>query len=347
MEGGVNVADLGESGRKVSSGLGVNGFSAMGHSMSEAPRVDELLIKIYPNQTAEFTALNASEIDIVDSPITAEWIDALKANPDVTLANYSEIGMFQFDINNQRWPTNNTDFRRALAHLVDKDRIVTEVLDGYGVRIDTPIPRPSLETYYNPAARIYEYNTTKAAGILDAAGFVDTDQPADGIRNDPKTGLNLEPIVFYARLDTPGLVYSARADAAQLLTAEMANIGIPVVLNVTGGLQCVQKVMLEFDYHLYTGGWSFGRDVERLYYLYHSSMYAGPGPITGDEWLWNYPGFINATYDYWAEKLLHPTSHAEVMEASFKCQEIFADQVGAIPLWSRVEGSQNGVGGLG
>jgi ABC-type transport system substrate-binding protein len=187
------------------------------------PRVDELLIKIYPNQTAEFMALEAGEIDIVDCPLSPEWIETFEVNPDIILANYSELDMFVFDINNQRWPTNNTEFRRALAHLVDKDRIISELLDGYGARIDTPIPAV-LEEYINPAARIYEYDPAKASAILDAAGFVIG--PDGKTRIDPKTGDYLAPLIFYPRMDHP-----PRRIAGEMLAEEMANIGIPVALN--------------------------------------------------------------------------------------------------------------------
>ena len=282
-----------------------------------------LLIKIYPNQEAEFMALNAGGIDIVDSPLPKEWIDRFKVNPDIVLANYSELGMFEFDINNQRWPTNNTDFRRALAHLVDKDRMISECWEGYGERIDTPVPAV-LKEYINPTARIYEYNTTKASAMLDALGFVDTD--GDKIRNDPKTGLNMDPLIFYGRIDD-----IHRRRAAEMLTEEMTNIGIPVVLNITGRRQCVQEVMVNREYHLYTGGWTGLRDPDYLPWLYGSIGYLDPGTLCN-----NYPGFINATYDYWADKILHSLSHDEIKEAVFKCQEILADQAGIIPILSRV-----------
>jgi len=44
------------------------------------------------------------------------------------------------DLNCQKWPTSDVHFRRALAHLVDKSRIETDVLQGFGYALDSPVP---------------------------------------------------------------------------------------------------------------------------------------------------------------------------------------------------------------
>jgi len=48
----------------------------------------------------------------------------------------------------------------------------------------------------------------------------------------------------------------------------------------------------------------------------------------------NYIGFRNSTYDYWAEKVIKSSTYEEVLEAVWKCQEIIAEQVAIIPLYS-------------
>jgi len=309
------------------------------------PRSDYLLIKIYYDPTTENWALDRGEIDINDWPLSKEWVDRWITRPEeITLRDYAEIGMFEFDINNQRWPTGcpehrtfdpncekclmAREFRRALAHLVDKERIISEVLKGFGYRLDTPVPFPALAGWTDYAALeeeglIYNYDPEKAAQILDAAGFKDTD--GDGIRNDPLTGENLEPLEFYIRQDDPN-----RRAAGEMFAEELKKIGIPVNAHVTERTVCYKKVMVEYDYHLYTGGWSLSRDPDFLYDLYHSSMYWGPEI----GWSLNYPGFVNEEYDAAAYKVKYGATKEEVMEAALEAQKIFAENVPIIPLWS-------------
>jgi len=287
------------------------------------PRVDYLLIKIYMNPEAEALALKTGEIDLMDWPLPPEKVEEFKGLTDVKLYEFVDLGMFELDINNQRWPTNLTKFRQAIAYLVDKDRIVSEVVKGFGMRLDIPIP-PVLSFWVNPNVKKYDYDPEMASKLLDELGFVDTD--GDGIRNDPKTGKNMEPLVIYGRADDP-----RRAEVARMVAKELQAIGVPVDLRVIERKVCYQKVMIEYDYHLYTGGWSLSRDPDYLYDLWHSSMYWAPEP-----WSLNYVGFINSTYDHYVEIVKYGSDLSKIREAAFKAQEILAEQVPFIPLWSDV-----------
>ena len=287
------------------------------------PKVDELLIKIYFAPDPQAMALRAGEIDIVDWPLPAAWVEEFKKIPEeIVLAPYVELGMYQIDINNQRWPTNITEFRRAIAHLVDKERIVTEIVKGYGVVLHSPVP-PMLEEFISPYITIYEYNPAKAAEILDALGFEDID--GDGFREGPageKFALD-----FYIRVDDP-----RRKEAGLLLTEELEKVGIRVNAFVVERGVAFTKVMKEYDFHLYTGGWSLGRDPDYLYDLYHSDLYVAPEP-----WSINYVGFVNEEYDKWSYILKYNvTTREEAIEAAWRCTEILSEQVPIIPLWATV-----------
>lgn len=283
------------------------------------PRVDFVVCRIYTNELAESFALRAGEIDLMDWPVAPDLVPAFKEDPNIKLYPYEEFGMFEIDINHRKWPTSNVDFRKALAHLVDKERLVSEVVKGFGKVMDS-ILTDVWGVFYNPNIPKYEYNPAKAAEILDKAGFV---KGPDGWRIDPKTGKKLDPIVIYVRID-----HIPRKTAGEWLAVEMQKIGIPVDLHVVERKICYQKVMVEYDYHLYTGGWSLGRDPDYLYDLYHSSMDVYPEP-----WSLNYLGFRNVDFDKAAEKVKWGETFEEVKEGAFEAQRIFMDQVAAIPLY--------------
>jgi len=285
------------------------------------PRIDRLLIKIYENPEAEALALKAGEIDLMDWSLPAEKIEEFKQDPNIQLFVYEEFGMFEIDINHRVWPTSDLHFRRACAYLVDKDRLISEVIKGYAVRIDSPVPS-SMGEWYNPNIMIYEYDPEKAAEELELAGIVDTD--GDGIRNDPRTGKNMDPIIFYIRADDP-----YRKTAGEWLAEELEKLGVPVDAKVVERTVCYEQVMVNYEYHLYTGGWLLGPDPDHLYDLYHSSQDVAPEP-----WSYNYPGFHNETFDMWAEKVKYGSTKEEVLEAAHKAQEVFAEQVATIPLYN-------------
>ena len=75
----------------------------------------------------------------------------------------------------------NLEFRRVVAHAIDKKKIVEILMNGIGYPQDADLS-PSAVFFYNPNVRKYEYDLAKAKEILTKAGFVDRD--GDGIIED-------------------------------------------------------------------------------------------------------------------------------------------------------------------
>lgn len=309
-----------------------------------AAQTPNMLIHIYLSPDPENQALEMGTIDFNDWPLAKDWIDRWALMPDViTMRDYVELGMMQIDINNQKWPTGSqtskfyspTDtqsvksvyFRKAVACLLDRDKIISDVLKGYGFRLDVPVP-PSQSAYmdmanYTAEGLIYNYNKTRAIEFLNAGGFT---LGPDGIhRIDPLTGTYLSPLTFYVRMDDPN-----RRRAGEMLATELQSVGIPVNLIVTEKTVCYKNVMVLYNYHLYTGGWSLSTVPDQYYDLYSSYTYYGP--TVG--WSNNYPGFCNHEFDSWAEKVKYPATVEEAQEAAKVCGYLFLKYCAIVPMWS-------------
>ncbi|AFY72895.1 ABC-type dipeptide transport system, periplasmic component [Synechococcus sp. PCC 7502] len=67
---------------------------------------------------------------------------------------------------------NDVNFRRAIAHAIDRQTMVTNLYVGLGEEQNSPISVPS-PYYLSPAKglKVYEYNPTKAKKILTDAGY--------------------------------------------------------------------------------------------------------------------------------------------------------------------------------
>jgi len=242
------------------------------------PRLDQLIIKIFATDVAEYAAFEAGAIDIIDWSLDPALVAQYSTAPDnasIILGFYAEMGMFEFDVNNNETiisrypyiePTSDPWFRTAMQYCFDKDYIITTILQGVGQRIDSPVP-PALGGCYNPNVQRYGYNPTIAEAILDAHGYT----MGTTYRINPTTGLDMEPLEFYMRADD----MLRRTPAGLYFAAELENVYIPVNKYVVDRVVCYQKVMVEYDFNIYTGGWSFGRDPDYLMWLWVSWM--GPG----------------------------------------------------------------------
>ncbi|MEM2143976.1 MAG: ABC transporter substrate-binding protein, partial [Candidatus Jordarchaeaceae archaeon] len=147
----------------------------------------------------------------------------------------------------------------------------------------------------------------------------------------PKAGLDLDPVIFYARSD-----HSLRLKAGEHLCANMRKAGIPVDFRALPSSGCYPPVMGERNYHIYTSGWRLGRYPVSMFGLYNSMWWApwdsnyvnppcprpSPGPSSED------PNLDVATYDiYYTENL------ATAIVAAQKAQGIFESVVPTVPLW--------------
>jgi ABC-type transport system substrate-binding protein len=289
---------------------------------------ENLLIHVYGSMVAEYTAYEACEIDFMDWPLLASQIATLNGT-DPTMATYARAefldrGMREFDVNNMRFPTDDVEFRKALAHCFDKDDFIATALAGFAIKMDSPLSWSA--GWYNPyCTDLYPFSTSTAESILDAAGY--TDQDEDTWREGPGG----EEIVldFYIRQDD-----TDRTAMGTNYTVTLESIGIDVNELVVPKTTCFQKVMVEFDYHLYTGGWGFGRDPDTLYWLYHGDN------AQAFSYTPNYPGYSNPAFDdacdgmITAEFVGNPEDEGGAKNFTFEMQKLLMDDVGVIPIYT-------------
>jgi len=325
------------------------------------PRVDEILVKIYSTETAEFNAFEAQEIDLIDWPIGSDLVTRWSSPPYnsyIALDYFREIGLYEFDINNNasllsypesvygRSPTSYPEFRKAIAYMVDKAYIVSQIVGGLGAVCESPI-MPWLR-WYDPTMPTYNYDPARACQILYQYGWRDSPDPNVycDVKFPPghlKAGQYLKDVLKRNPSD-PGLIFYRRSDdtrrslAGQLLIygdathLGLEDIGIPVEdLNVPRGT-CSPNVMYKKDFHIYTGGWSLSRDPDYLYDLWHSS--AMNWDIT--EFAWNYDNIQDGLWDLYIERVKYAKDLEEAEYYSHLACQRFGEMVFFIPLWTTV-----------
>jgi len=156
-------------------------------SAANGPKMANLLCKLYAGADQEFTALENKEIDFTDWSLTKYWSDRWKTTPYsgyIKQVPYAEMGMREFDLNNQRWPTGvmtprtydlDTDsyknyfdgaddrhskamcFRVAINRLTNKPAWSVEILKGYGKSVDSFVPDPAAGGWIWPGLKLETY----------------------------------------------------------------------------------------------------------------------------------------------------------------------------------------------
>lgn len=151
----------------------------------------------------------------------------------------------------------DVNFRRALAHAIDKDKLIDIVSYGFGYPQHGPMS-PSSGYFYNPHVTAYSYNLDKARSLLAQAGYKDRNN--DGQIED-KDG---HPIEF-SLMTTANT--SARVQTAGIIAADFRQLGMKINLVSLEFNVLVAKLMSGFDWEAVmmglTGGVEphFGKNV--------------------------------------------------------------------------------------
>jgi len=288
-----------------------------------------------------YSELGEMILDMNDQRWPTGWNTPLTYDPRTdSYKHYYDYtdGMLNPDANQRRdWAAR--EFRKAIAWLTDKERYISEICGGYAYAMETFVPVPALEGYTDypgleAKGLLRGYSQSKAMQILDAAGFRNWDGDPDREWKDPGPDMifgtgddgsveELPELKFYIRMDD-----SQRMRAGILLADELTALNIRVKRIITERSVCWRDVMVLYDFHLYTGGWSLGAVPEWLYTIWGAEYYWAP---VG--WSTNYDGFCDYEYDTYAYNVYTAKNASDLLNNALLAQERFAELQPADPWW--------------
>ncbi len=171
-----------------------------------------------------------------------------------------ETGEPYLDPRKREW-FSNTQFRQAVAHVIDKERIIDEAQHGFGYPQWSSIS-PAAGDFHNPNVRQYEYSIDKANEILDSLGWIDAD--GDGIREDG----NGENIAF---LLTTNQGNNVRETVGSIVHEGLQAIGLDVDYTVIDFGEIVGQLTTTYDWETIVIGFTGGTEPHGGINLWHSS----------------------------------------------------------------------------
>lgn len=143
---------------------------------------DTIVFLPIKDDNAVIAAIKDEGLDVASS-INSNLFNDLKKDEDVgkryNFSNPETYNFFYTILNTKNPKLSDKRVRRALAHLIEIDKLVEVVYGGYGKQV--ALPFPSEAPYYRKDLKPIQYNLEKASALLDEAGWKDTDN--DGIRD--------------------------------------------------------------------------------------------------------------------------------------------------------------------
>jgi peptide/nickel transport system substrate-binding protein len=163
-----------------------------------APKIDEVVFRVFNNADAMIQALRKGEIDFADE-LDAAPFNSLKDVEGITAvaADYSGFNELGFNtgaaldtgepIGDGHPALKDKRVRQAIARAIDKQALVQRVLGGYGTAGAGVIPALYQNLTFKPGnGEALTFDLAEANRLLDEAGYRDTD--GDKVREMPNGG---------------------------------------------------------------------------------------------------------------------------------------------------------------
>jgi peptide/nickel transport system substrate-binding protein len=282
------------------------------------PTVQTINMPIMGDSTAIQQGILSGELAASTGNIGMEMVETFAANPDLAVVANADYGPTIININNERAPFDQVDFRRALTYAIDVNDICHMIYGDYALPGAPGCLRTDLP-YANQTP--YTYDPARAIELLEGLGY--TELNADGIRLD-KDGNPLHiQILSYAES-------AQRTRICELMAEDLAEVGIELEL-VTMDMDTADTyIWPDFDvangrdYDLSTWGWgtAAGNSYTYLISLCHSDPEVGT---------YNVCGFKSERFDALVDDTTI-TSIADMEELLRQLQEIVIDEVPLITI---------------
>lgn len=274
--------------------------------------IADLGIYFYPNEKALLEAYSNGIIESAARVSASETARIASTTHDIKILHSPLPRIFGIFFNQNQAPIfTHGEVRQALNMATDKDLIVRDVLYGYGVRSDGPLPK---ETY---AGEKYRPDIEGAKALLMKAGWI---AGSDGVLQiKDKKGMQILEFSI-ATADSPDL-----KQTASIIKKEWEQIGAKVTIKVFEYGDLYQNIIATRKYDALLFGESINKDLD-LYAFWHSSQRNAPGL--------NVSMYVNSKVDKLLESARATSDNQEKENIYSQFDKIIRNDVPAIFLYS-------------
>lgn len=255
------------------------------------PSVNRVEFVIMTDENAKLMALKTGDLDIAG--ISSNNIQALGAGFHIVQGPQNMVQVFA--LNNSVKPLDNLKVRQAINYAINKEEIISSVMNSSGTRVDSFLS-PSMKLYYNDKLTAYNQDIEKAKALLKEAGY--------------EKGFTISCTV-------PSN-YQTHVDTAQVIKDQLSKIDVTLEIKPVEWAQWLDGVYTNAQYETTIIGHSGKLDPQDFLNRF-SSSYAR-----------NYFKFSNPDYDALIAKAAATTNQQERADYYKQCQQFLADQAAAV-----------------
>ena len=286
-----------------------------------------IVVKIIPDTAALEANLLSGNIDMIAGELGFALDQALRFEKrhgrQFHILYKSGLVYEHIDLNRDNPLLQNSDIRQALVYAIDREAISKQLFGGRQPVADSDVN--PLDWVYTDAIRKYRYDPKKAVQLLEKAGFTKLD---NGVRMNPKTGQPLRLEI----MTTAGA--KARELVEQVLQSQWKAVGIDVrIRNEPARVFFGQTVTKRKYPAMAMYSWSSAPES-----VPRETLHSDHVPTAANGWAGqNYVGYKNPEMDKLIDRMEVELDKAKRKAMWQRLQEIYAEDLPAIPLFFRAQ----------
>ncbi len=201
------------------------------------PTIDQIIWRVIPDDSARFLALRAGDIHALETA-TAEDIAAAEADPELYVLARPALNTGYLAFNYKIQEMQDVNFRKAVAHAINRQGLVENFLGKYGEVATNFLP--PLIMGHNDAIEDWEYDPDLSKQALADAGFPDgmsevtiAEDVTDAEGNVVYAAGDKIPLKLYY-MPVTRFYYPSPKEIGEAMAADLARAGINVTLELAG-----------------------------------------------------------------------------------------------------------------
>ncbi len=300
------------------------------------PNIDGIIFKFFGTSDAAVLALKKGTMDMFWSGIQPGYLEDLEKEPEIRLLSNERSALYYWGFNLRKLPFSDVNLRWAVAILIDKEFIITRIVQGHAIRMDSVIP-PGNKFWLCTDLPLYgkglirEERIKKAYKILKKAGYTWKVPPVNRAGKVVKgKGIRLpngEPMKKFTILTPPADYDPLRAMSGMIIQEWLKEIGIPVSAKPMAFGSLIQKVKYQHDFDAFI--LAYGRldiDPDWMRKFFHSGQDKKRGG--------NKAGYHNLDFDRVADESAAAMDKEKRQNLIREMQKMILRDVPYIPLYA-------------
>lgn len=256
------------------------------------PYLERVIFRFFETQEDAVRAYNRKVVDAI-AGVDAHARGALEGGSENGLYTFTLPRYFAVFFNADKHEAfKSLKVRQALAHAIDKQALIEEVLKGMAMPTDSPIP--SFMNAYDPRVTALSFDQEKARALLEEEGWRDAD--GDGVREKTPPSRTLRSVpsalgsgptarssqtseeegIPRLELTLSTVARSELVHAAEILSSQLGQVGVRVHVEQYELGELQQNILVPREYQMLLFGQLLSIEPDPFSF-WHSSQKKDPG----------------------------------------------------------------------